>query len=123
MNSIAFPIMFSNTQTNIVSNRDATLQNLKLLLYAERGGLFGDPYYGTILKKLMFEQNDIILRDIVIDAVYTAIQQFMPQIKVKRKDITIVQNGADITLTIKAVNMLDFQTDMYDINLLNYEVD
>lgn len=123
MNSIAFPVMFSNTKTNVVSDHEATAQNLKLLLYSERGGLFGDPYYGTIIKKLMFDQNDVILRDIVIDAIYTVIQQFMPQIKVKRKDITIVQNGTSLFVDIKATNMLDFQTDMYNVNLLNYEVD
>lgn len=115
--------MFSNTQTNIVSDHEATVQNLKLLLFSERGQLFGDPYYGTILKRLMFEQNDVVLRDIVIDAIYTAIQQFLPQVKVLRKDIKIVQSGSDLFVTIKATNMLDFQTDMYNINLLNYEVD
>lgn len=123
MNSIAFPVMFTNTQANVVSDHEATAQNLKLLLYADRGSLFGDPYYGTILKRLMFEQNDVVLRDIVIDAIYTAIQQFLPQIKVKRKDITIVQDGAKLYVTIKAINMLDFQPDMYNINLLEYEVD
>lgn len=123
MNSLAFPVMFTNTQTNVVSNHEATAQNLKLLLYAERGELFGDPYYGTILKRLMFDQNDVILRDIVIDAIYTAIQQFIPQVKVKRKDITIVQDGSKLYATIRATNMLDFQPDMYNINLLDYEVD
>ena len=122
MNSIAFPSIFKSTQTNIVKDHEATSQNLRLLLHSDRGGLFGDPYYGTILKQLMFEPNNYILRDIVIDAIYTVILQFMPQILVKRKDITIVQSGVDIKVTIKAVNMLDYQTDMYNVNLLNYEV-
>jgi hypothetical protein len=46
----------------------------------------------------------------------------MPQILVKRKDITITQSGIDIYVNIKVLNMLDYQTDMYNINLLNYEV-
>ena len=122
MNSIAFPVMFTNTTTKVVEGHEATAQNLRLLLYADRGGLFGDPYYGSIIKKLMFDQNDIVLRDIVIDAIYTLIQQFMPQIKVDRKNITIVQQGTAVYVTIKVKYMLDYTTDMYTINLLDYEV-
>lgn len=122
MNSIAFPSIFNNTTTNVVEGRQATAQNLKLLFLSDRGGLFGDPYYGTIIKQLIFEPNNYILRDIVIDAIYTSILQFMPQILVKRKNINILQQGTTIYVTIKATNMLDYQTDMYNINLLNYEV-
>ena len=121
MKSISFPIMFNNTTTKIVSDHDATLQNLRLLLLSDRGGLFGDPYYGTIIKRLMFEQNSSILKDIVVDAIYTAILQFMPQIKVKRKDISILQQGSKIDINIKATNMLDFQSDLYNISLMNYQ--
>lgn len=121
MNSIQFPIMFNNTTTNVVEDRDATLQNMKLLLLADRGGLFGDPYYGTILKRLIFEQNDVILRDIVVDSIYTAILQFIPQVKVNRQDIVIEQSGSRIMVAIKAKNMLDFQTDIYNIDLTNGE--
>ena len=73
MNSIAFPNIFNNTSTRVVSDHEATAQNLKLLLASDRGSFFGDPYYGNIIKSLMFNQNDIILRDIVIDAIYTVI--------------------------------------------------
>jgi phage baseplate assembly protein W len=92
------------------------------LLLSDRGSFFGDPYYGTIIKQLIFEPNNYILRDIVIDAVYTSILQFTPQILVDRKDITITQQGIDIYVVIKATNLLDYQTDMYNINLINYEV-
>ena len=122
MNSISFPVMFSNTTTKIVSDRDATMQNLRLLLFSDREGLFGDPYYGLIIKKLMFDQNDVVLRDIVIDSIYTAIQQFMPQIKVERKNIKIIQDGTTVFVTLKVKYMIDFTTDMYTINLIDYEV-
>ena len=78
MNSLAFPNMFSNTTTKVVEGHDATAQNLKLLLLSDRGSFFGDPYYGTVIKQLIFEPNNYILRDIVIDAIYTVILQFMP---------------------------------------------
>ena len=119
LKSVSFPIMFNNTSTKIVEDNQATLQNLKLLLLSDRGALFGDPYYGTIIKRLVFDQNNVILRDIVSDAIYTAILQFMPQIKVNRKDITIAQSGSKIDVNIKATNMVDFQTDLYNLTLIN----
>ena len=76
--SIQFPKMFNRTSANTVEDHEATSQNLRLLLLSDKTSLFGDPYYGTILKRLMFNQNDIVLQDIVIDAIYTAILQFMP---------------------------------------------
>ena len=90
MNSISFPNIFKTTTTNIVEDHEASAQNLKLLLLSDRGSFFGDPYYGTIIKQLIFEPNNYVLKDIVIDAIYTAILQFMPQINVKRKDISMI---------------------------------
>ena len=54
MNAIAFPNMFSSTTTKVVSGHEAVAQNLKLLLASERGSFFGDPYYGNVIKSLMF---------------------------------------------------------------------
>jgi len=43
MKSIAFPNIFNRTTVNLVSDYDATLQNLKLLLQSDTDSLFGDP--------------------------------------------------------------------------------
>ena len=88
MKSISFPDIFNNTSVKTVSDHEATVSNLKLLLFSEKTSLFGDPYFGTNLKKLLFEPNNVILQDIVIDDIYTAIIQFMPQIRVSRRDIS-----------------------------------
>ena len=48
MYSIAWPNMFSGKGTKLVSDHDATVQNLKLMLLSDRGSLFGDPYFGTL---------------------------------------------------------------------------
>lgn len=121
MYSIQFPNMVSNTSTNIVKDHEAVASNLKLILGSDRGSLFGDPYYGTNLKKLMFEQNNQILRDLVIDDIYTTILTFMPQLKVNRNNITITSDRAAIYAKIKALNLLDYTTDLYNINLTNFE--
>jgi phage baseplate assembly protein W len=53
--SIKYPDMFRSASTKTIAGSEATLQNLKTLLLTEKGSLFGDPYYGTNLKKLLFE--------------------------------------------------------------------
>lgn len=121
MYSLSFPNMIENTHTNLVSNHDATCSNLKLLLLSDKYSLFGDPYFGTSLKKLIFEQNNIIIRDLIIDDVYIVILTFMPQLKVKREDITITQSFGEIYINIKALNLLDYKTDLYNINLTGAE--
>ena len=123
MKSIQFPEMFTRTVTNTVSDYDATLQNLKMLLWSEKGELFGDPYYGTGLKKYLYDQNDVVLIDILIDDIYTAITLFMPQIKVERSNIQLKRSGkGSVSVEIKALNQADFSTDLYNIVLLEAEV-
>lgn len=123
MNNIKLPNIFNRISTNLVSDHEATMQNLKMLLLSEKGELFGDPYYGTGLKKYMFDQNDAVLQDILIDDVYTAISLFIPQLKVDRKDITFTKNdNGQLSVSIKAINRLDFTTDLYNIVLLEAEV-
>lgn len=122
MNSISFPNIFKRVKTNTVNDYDATAQNLKMLIWSEKGELFGDPYYGTGLKKYLFDQNDAILQDLLVDDIYTAISLFMPQLQVSRSDISFdkKENG-ELSVTIKALNKADFSTDMYNIVLVNAE--
>lgn len=122
MISIAFPDMFNRTVTNTVSDYDSTLQNMKMLLWSEKGELFGDPYFGTGLRKYLYEQNDLILKDILIDDIYTAIATFMPQILLERKGITIESDGVMVTATIEAMNRVSFETNLYNLVLLDTTV-
>ena len=108
MYSLAFPNMFKCAyRTELVEDEDATRSNLKLLLNSERYSLFGDPYYGTALKKMLFEQNSVILKDLIIDEIYTSIITFMPQIKLNRKDITITTDDYSVHARIKCINLID----------------
>ena len=122
MYSIAFPKMVDNTNTLLYENHEATASNLKLLLLSDKYSLFGDPYYGTNLKKLIFNQNNQVLRDLVIDDIYLAIKTFLPQIVVERKNITVTSDNASVYVNIKATNLLDYQTDLYNINLTEGEI-
>lgn len=118
MYSINFPKMFSYTNTILKEDHAAVEQNLKLLLLSDRQGLFGDPYYGMVFKKALYENNNIILRDLLIDEIYTAIAVFMPQIKTDRKDIEIIQKTDNLWAKIKCLNLLDYTTNIYEIQLL-----
>jgi len=121
MYSFQFPEMVSSARSLLVSDYDATLSNLKLLLLSDKYTLFGDPYFGTNLKRLLYSPNDVVLKDIVIDDIYTAILTFMPQIKILRKNILLNIEKSKISVNIVCTNLLDYTTNMYEINLLQEE--
>ena len=121
--SIAFPNMFTRTSTNFVTDKEATFQNLKYLILSEKGELFGDPFYGVGLKKYLFNQNDTIIKDLVLDDMYTAIATFMPQLRINRNDLKLrTGDKGEIFVDIRAINQLDFTTDLYSIVLLETDV-
>ena len=119
MNSIAFPNMFTTTSTLVVKDKDASMQDLKLLLASEKGELVGDPYFGVRIKRYTFNQNNYVLRDILVDELFSQIKVFAPQLTVNRDDISITQKGNRLIATIKGINKLDFTTDMYQLELFN----
>ena len=121
--SIAFPNMFTRTSTNFVTDKEATFQNLKYLILSEKEELFGDPFYGVGLKKYLFDQNDTIIKDLVLDDMYTAIATFMPQLRINRNDLKLrTGDKGEIFVDIRAINQLDFTTDLYSIVLLETDV-
>lgn len=123
MYSLNFPNMVSNVTTKLCSDHEATVQNLKLTLLSEKNTLFGDPDFGTLWRKLLYNQNNKIIRDIIVDDILTAIETFVPQLLVTRKDITITSDKYSVYISIKGTNLLDYQTDMYNIKLTGEEVE
>ena len=117
MESINFPKMFYTTSTRIVNGIEATQLNLQSLLLSEKGELLGDPYFGTRLKQYIFDQNNYVLRDILIDELYTAIATFMPQLIINRSDIKITQDRTALYAIVKVTNRLDYSTDMFNLVL------
>lgn len=118
MKSLSFPIMFKNTKTLVAEDRDATMNNLSLLLKSSKGELFGDPFFGTKLMELFYAQNNMALEDLVVDEIYTAIVQFMPQLILTRKDIQITRDKIHLYVNINARNSLNQTTNMYSIKLV-----
>ena len=124
MRSIHFPHMFNTNSTRVWKSSEylkATKQNTKLVLYSERGELIGDPYFGLMLRHFMFDQNNYILRDQIIDMIYTQLAIFIPQVHVERKDITVFQDRekAKLYCEFSGVNQIDYQLNTYQLVLFD----
>ena len=119
MYSISFPEMFSKNgdRTLLMQDHEATFSNLKLVLASYKGELFGDPEFGSDFKRRLFEQDTPILRDLIIDDIYSVITTFMPQLVLKRSDIIVDSDGVHIYATVKCTNLIDYELDTYTINL------
>jgi len=119
--SIAFPKMFGVGRTNTVSDREATIQNLKLLLTSEKRELFCDPYFGDNLKRMLYEKNNSALKDILIDDIHVAIATFMPQVKVQHKDISVYADGTTVKCQIRGLNDINASPNVLEINLTDVD--
>lgn len=121
MYSIGFPNMIGSNSTNLLKDKQAIKSNLILLLNSERMSLFGDPYFGTTLKKTLFEQSTSIISDLLIDEIYTTIITFMPQIYIERKNISLSTDGKSVYATLNVTYRLDNTSDLYTIRLISAE--
>lgn len=123
MRSLQFPKMFNINNTNVHNSSSydtSTRQNLMLLLESCRNTLLGDPYFGNALEQYLFEQNNYVLKDIIIDLIYNQIVNFIPQLKVERRDIDIIQDTVrgKLIIQITGVSMIDFKVHTYSLNML-----
>lgn len=122
MRSLKFPKMFNTNSTNVWLSSEysaQTRQNTITLLHCERGELFCDPYFGIMLKHYMYDQNNYILKDAIVDTIYTQLALFIPQIKIQRKDIDIYQDRerGKLYCTFSGTNQIDYTNNTYSIVL------
>ena len=124
MRTIKFPKMFNTNNTRVWKSSeylDATKQSTELLLHTTRGELFGDPYFGLMLKRYLFDQNSYILKDAIIDMIYTQLSLFIPQVKIKREDIEIIQDRekGKLYCTFSGVSQIDYTHNTYNLLLFD----
>lgn len=120
MISLGWPNLFSSScNTELLEDKQAIKTNLILLLNSERSSLYGDPYYGTYLKRYLFEQNSSNLVDLIIDEIYTTIETYIPQIYVSRGDIRLYSNRYELFAQLRVTYRADGTSDLYYINLTN----
>lgn len=126
MRSIKFPQMFNTTANGTrvwkdSEHQQATTQNTKLLLQCERGELIGDPYFGLLLKHFMFDPNSYVLRDQIIDMIYTQLAVFIPQVHVERRDISVYQDRekGKLYCSFSGVSQIDYTVNTYNLVLFD----
>ena len=124
MRSYKFPKMFNPNSSRIWREDEygkATRQNALFLLQSERGELECDPYFGVLLKHYMFNQNGYILKDILIDTIYTQIAVFLPQIKISRESIELITDNLKGRLYCKfsGVNQIDYTHNTFNLLLFD----
>jgi len=115
--SLAFPDMFTSSRVKVIKDHAATFNNLRLLLLSDKKSLFGDPFYGTNLQKVIYSQNSLIIQDLVIDEIYTSIKMFMPQVQLSRNNIKVYGKGTELFADIECLNKLDYTPNLYTIRL------
>lgn len=124
MRSYKFPKMFSPNSSRIWRADEygkATKQNALLLLQSERGEFEYDPYFGILLKHYMFNQNSYILKDMLIDTIYTQIAIFLPQIKISRNDIDIISDPLKGRLhcVFSGISQIDYTHNTFNLLLFD----
>ena len=124
MRSFKFPKMFTSNTSRIWLEDEynkATKQNVILLLQSERGELECDPYFGILLKHYMFNQNSYILKDMLIDTIYTQIAIFLPQIKISRNSIDLITDGIKgrIYCSFSGINQIDYTHNTFNLLLFD----
>ena len=117
MISLAWPNIFSAGNTLLAEDKRATINNLRLVLGSEKLGLFGDPKFGSNLKRFLYEQNSTWLHDMIRDEIYTIIRIYIPQLIVNRNDITIKTEKYNLFADIRCRWYNDPKIDMFSIRL------
>ena len=124
MRSFKFPNMFKSNTSQIWRADEynkATRQNTLLLLQSERGEFECDPYFGILLKHYMFNQNSYILKDMLIDTIYTQIAIFLPQVRISRNSIDIISDTQKGRLYCKfsGINQIDYTHNTFNLLLFD----
>lgn len=105
MYSIGFPDIFNGSTVFLDKDYEAIKNNLELLLGSNRGGLFGDPQYGTKIKTVLWEQaHEYIMKELVKDDLFEAIYSYIPQVEINRDDIEVevIDNFVQVTIKVKS---------------------
>lgn len=120
ISSFSHPNMLDQKSGGFKVGDEASLirQNIKLLLNSTKKELLGDPYFGTNLKRYLFEPNDLVLRDLIIDEVYNAIRLFIKQVSLERNSIVVTLNNNKLTISFKLLYNYNKQIDVFSIVLM-----
>ena len=113
--------MFNSTTSILLADKQAVKSNIRLLFGCEKKELFGDPYFGMLLKQAIFAQSNSVIVDLLIDEIYVSLITYIPQIYIKREDIEITTDKINLYANIRYTYVADNTADLYTIKLTSYE--
>lgn len=83
---ISFPVTFTQTKNDqlldVASGSDLINQSLSLIIGTRIGERYNNNEFGSSVQDLVFEPNDIILKDLLYYSVVTAIQRWERRITI-----------------------------------------
>lgn len=119
--AVSFPNIFNKSTINLKKDGDAIRQDLILLLSSNKGGLYGDPWFGTAIKPILWDQNhETIMTELTRDEIFESIYSYMSEnVGIERQDIaiTIVDNYVNVEINLSVYS--NKENDMLNISLLN----
>jgi phage baseplate assembly protein W len=111
---IAFP--FGRSQTAIpapVEDEDLVKQSLIQIVTTARGERVMRPDFGSGAYAFVFENNDVILAELIRDELTAAISKFEPRAIVR--NIVVERDGSEVIITIHYIVSLTGQQDSVSI--------
>lgn len=119
MYSIAFPDIFNGSKVNLNKDYDAIRVNLKSLLMSNRGGLYGDPFYGLNMKQILWSQAcKPVVEELLKDEIFNAIYSYMPQVQITRDDIDVQVSGNVVQASINVEVDPTIPSNLFNIQIL-----
>lgn len=119
MYSIAFPDIFNGSKVNLNKDYDAIKVNLKSLLMSNRGGLYGDPFYGLNMKQILWSQAcKPVVEELLKDEIFNAIYSYMPQVTITRDDIDVKVSGNVVQASINVEVDPTVPSNLFNIQIL-----
>lgn len=119
--AISFPNIFNKSTVNLEKGYEAIKQDLILLLGSNKRGLYGDPWFGTDIKPVLWDQNHpAIMTELARDEIFESIYSYMSEnVGIEREDIEItrVDNYVNVEINLSAYS--NKENDMLNISLLN----
>jgi hypothetical protein len=104
---------------NVTRTEEAIRQDIRAFIFTNKGERIMRPDFGTNIKKYIFEPNDQIIRDKIIEEISEGINKFFPYVKLisvnaftSNNDNTLSDNEikVEIKLEIKIGNEIKILT-------------
>lgn len=100
--NIKFPNTFPihTGRTALVNEIEAINQSIRLLLTTAKGELFGDPEFGCNLYSYLYDNEGEALYQIIREDIVKTLNEQEPRVFLQDKDITIVEEGTNLNVTV-----------------------